>query len=350
VQLHILGFGPQFQSALDALGDPALRAARVIAAHRGAFTVIDAGGAPLLAEPTGRLRAGGAAGDWPAVGDWVAVDPGGRIAAVLPRRTTLVRRAAGDAITAQVVAANVDVAFVVAALDGPVNLRRIERYLAVAWDGGAAPVIVLTKADAADDAAAAAAEVESVAAGLPVLVTSAAAGVGVYGLAARLGPGRTGALIGPSGAGKSTLVNALLGDDRQRVSEVRAADHKGRHTTTSRELFVLSGAGMLIDTPGMRELGIWDAAAGLGGAFADIEALAADCRFRDCSHDGEPGCAVTGAVAADRLASWRKLAREQAWIDGKRDAQAARDRRDRWKAIHKAMRVRARIDPKLRGQ
>ncbi len=348
MQLQSLGYGPQFQSALEALGDPALRPARVVAAHRGLFTILGEG-EPALAEPTGRLRAIDDPLAWPAVGDWVAVDAGGRIAAVLPRRSQLVRRAAGVAVAAQVVAANVDVVFVVAALDGELNLRRIERYLAIAWDGGAAPVIVLTKADAVADPDRAVAALEPIAAGQPVLVTSAAAGTGVFTLAAQLGPGRTGALIGPSGAGKSTLVNALLGDGRQRVAEVRAADLKGRHTTTGRELFLLHGAGMLIDTPGMRELGVWDAQEGIDRAFADIEELAEGCRFRDCTHDGEPGCAVAGEVAPERLASWRKLGREQAWVEGKRDRAAAGNRKARWKAVHKAMRVRMRIDPKLRS-
>jgi len=341
VDLSRLGWNLSLQSSLESLGSH-LCPARVAAVHRGAFALA---GHPHLerAELTGRLQADPDPLAHPAVGDWVVIDQGGRIAGVLPRTTQLVRRAAGRAHAAQVVAANMDLVLVATALDGDLNLRRLERYLAIAWDSGASPAVVLTKCDLGEEPPA----LGELAAGVPILATSAIDGRGVAELRALVGPGRTAVLVGSSGVGKSSLINALLGEKRQRTLPVRESDRRGRHATTHRELFDLPDGGLLIDTPGMRLLGIYDDDSGMGAVFADIEELAASCRFRSCRHDGEPGCAVTAAVDSDRLAGWRKLQRELAHAERKLDRQAARSEKARWKSIHRSARARRKIDPKF---
>ncbi len=257
----------------------------------------------------GKLRA--RAEVLPVTGDWVALrtDPEPAVDVVLPRWSSLEREG-------QVLAANIDVVFVVAALDRPLNINRIERELVLAWDSGARPVVVLTKADTTPDAAMLAKTVAERAVGVDVLTTSAATGEGLDDLLAHLRPNRTAVLLGPSGAGKSTLVNRLLRDEAQAVGEVREGDHKGRHTTASRHLLAVPGGGVLIDTPGLRAIGLAPGAEdGLALAFPDVEEIAADCRFRDCRHAGEPGCAVAAAVDdgrldPDRVTSYRKLQAE----------------------------------------
>jgi ribosome biogenesis GTPase len=271
----------------------------------------------------------------PVVGDWVAVqtkptaDADGRVVAVLPRSSTLARRAAGRAMAEQVVVANVDTAFVMVGLDGDFNLRRIERYLAVAWQGGVAPVVLLNKADLHPAPDAARDEVVAVASGAPVHVLCAKHGDGLDALAPYLEPAVTIVILGSSGAGKSTLVNQLSGEERMRTAEVRARDDRGRHTTSHRELIILDSGALLIDTPGMRELGLVDHGEGIAEAFADVEALVALCRFGDCQHDTEPGCAVRAAVEAGeldpaRLASYVKLNTE---VDA---ATARRNKEELW--------------------
>jgi len=254
----------------------------------------------------------------PVVGDWVDLSPDGVVLALRPRRTRLARRAPGGQDVEQVIAANVDVAFVATAADGDVNERRLERYLALVRDGGVEPVILLTKADACVDLGVERARVRSVAPGVDIVAVSVETGEGVAEVARRMAHGPQGAcvaaLLGSSGVGKSTLVNRLLGESRQKVGDLRG-DGKGRHTTTRREMVMLPGGGMLLDMPGMRELGLIDAAEGLGEAFAEVSALAEGCRFRDCKHEKEPGCALrsaleAGAVDPQRLASWRKLGDE----------------------------------------
>jgi ribosome biogenesis GTPase len=347
VYAHLPEFGWDEGFARDFLTfcTPGAVPGRVIAEHRGRYVVWTAEGerAAVLA---GRLRHHADSREaLPATGDWVAVDEGSgtaAIQAVLPRRSVFRRKAAGHATEAQVLAANVDTALIAAALPGDVNPRRIERYLALAWESGAVPVVVLTKADLADDVDAALRGVRAVAPGVDVAAVSSVTGAGVDALARWLKPGRTAVLLGSSGAGKSTLTNLLVGAEALRTGAVRD-DGKGRHTTTHRQLVRLRNGALLIDTPGMRELQLWTADAGLESAFADVEALAAGCRFADCAHESEPGCAVraaavSGALDPERLESWRRLRRELAWLETKQDEAAAAAERARVRTIHRAQR------------
>ena len=265
------------------------------------------GGKMLREARTGRVSR-------PVVGDSIEVSGDGIIVEVRPRRTVLARKAAGLHDVEQVMAANVDVAFIATAADGDVNERRLERYLAVIHDGGVEPVVLLTKADVAEDLERERARIGSVAAGVDIVAVSAKTSQGVDDVLRRIGPGRVAALLGSSGVGKSTLVNRLLGESRQRVGGLRD-DGKGRHTTTRREIVRLPDGGMLLDMPGMRELGLFDAEEGLDEAFAEVSAVAEQCRFRDCRHEKEPGCAVrkaldAGELSGERVDSWRKLGKE----------------------------------------
>lgn len=318
-----VGRRPDLDVELARLGGDGLTAARVVAQHRGRWLVCDGGDAPpRLVAARGRLRRAGERA--PTTGDWVAMDHDGVIAAVLERRGSVVRRAAGAPAVAQVLAANVELVLVVEPLPTP-NARRAERIVALAASGGVPAALVLTKADLAADGSATARSLTrelGLADGLAVSVHEPDALVALRSL---LEPETTTVLLGPSGAGKSTLVNALLGFDRQATGEV--SEHnggRGRHTTVTRDLLTLPDGALLIDTPGMREAGLWDG--GVGETFADIEELAAQCRFSDCRHDGEPGCAVRAAADPERIAAWQKLEREQAWIEDRRAAAAARER------------------------
>ena len=284
----------------------------------------------------------------PVVGDWVVVrtrpgDERGSIVAVLPRRSRFSRRMAGKVTDEQVVAANVNVTFIVMALDHDYSVRRLERYLLLARDSGAAPVVLLTKPDVGDDVQARVTEVQAMAAEVPVHVLNPRAGEGVELLLHYLTRGRTGALLGSSGVGKTTLINRLLGSDSRRTRDVRAADSKGRHTTTNRELVVLPNGGLLIDTPGMRELQLWDVGESVRETFDDIDALAASCRFTDCAHRDEPRCAVKAAVgdgrlAADRLESYLRLQGELAFLERQQDDRALLEEKRRGKLGAKAVR------------
>ncbi len=324
-RLASLGFDAAFARSFSPHLEAGLAPARVLEQQRGLYRVATED-ADLLAEVSGRFRHQGVLSpdgvDLPAVGDWVALDrvTGGDRAvvhAVLPRRTVLARKAAGSRSAAQVLAANVDVACLATAAAGDWNPRRLERYLALAWDAGLDPVVVVTKADLAADADALRGEVEAVAIGVPVVVASAVTGLGLEALAGHLPAGRTGILIGSSGVGKSTLVNRLLGREEQETRGLRARDGRGVHTTTARRLLPLPWGGLLVDTPGMREVSLLDEE-GVDEAFSDVTALAASCRFRDCGHDTEPGCAVraaleAGTLAPERLAAWNGLRREAAY-------------------------------------
>jgi ribosome biogenesis GTPase len=347
--LDALGWDSTFAAAFAPFAAQGLAAARVVAEHRDRYIVTGGRGTETSGVLAGRLRhEARSRADLPAVGDWVVVARATgagdvtSIHAVLPRRTAFVRKVAGDETAAQVVAANVDVALVVTALPHDVNPRRLERYLALAWESGALPVVVLTKADLDADVAGSIAAARAIAPGVDVVALSSMTGDGVDALEPLLRPGRTAVLLGPSGAGKSTLVNRLLGADRLRTAVVRD-DGKGRHTTTHRELVRLHGGALLIDTPGMRELQLWDADAGLGATFSDIYSLATQCRFGDCRHETEPGCAVLAAVGAgllgtERLEHWRQLERELAYLARRQDKAAAAEERARNRAIHRSAR------------
>ena len=316
---------------------PDLTAGRIILQEKGLYRIRTPEG-EQNAVVSGRFQFDAqAASDYPAVGDYVMVSGADTavIHHVLPRKSLFLRRAAGTAKTEQAVAANIDTVFLCMSLNRDFSLRRLERYLAVAWESGAAPVIVLTKADLCEALAPRLVEAESVTMGAPILTVSAMTKDGYRQIMPSITTGKTVAFVGSSGVGKSTLINRLLGEERLATDGLRS-DDKGHHTTTHRELIFLPNGAMVIDTPGMRELGMWDAASGVEQAFADIEALAARCRFRDCSHTGEPGCAVcsairTGELDADRLASYRKLMSENAFAADSESYLAAKEKK--FKAI-----------------
>ena len=343
-----------FQAAANSFGfrdAGGMTPARVVAEHRERYAVSD-GDTEYSAVLAGRVRHEADSRDeLPAVGDWVGLSRSSNegtavIRFVVPRRGAFVRKAAGNTTAAQVVAANVDVALIATALPGDISTRRLERYLTLAYESGATPVVVLTKADLSDDTGAAVAQASSSAPGADVIAVSTVTGVGLEALTHWLLPGRTGVLLGSSGVGKSTLVNTLLGADHQRTSPV-GDDGRGHHTTTHRELVRLAGGALLIDTPGMRELQLWTADAGLGSAFADLEEIASACHFRDCGHDGEPGCAVCDAVdrgelAVERLEHWHQLRRELAYLERKQDERATAEARARIKSLTRGLRSRLR--------
>ncbi len=336
MSLERFGWNSHFESEFARVGETRTEPARVALADRERFFVWTQSG-EAEATVSGRLRH--RSEDWPVVGDWVALEQGCRIAHILPRRTWFSRKQPGAAVREQVIAANIDVLFVVCGLDGDFNPRRIERYLLLAWESGAKPAVVLNKADVCMDVAEAADRVAEIASGAPILTVSAREGWGLPALEAHLQPGLTAAFAGSSGAGKSTLVNRLLGREQQIVQEVRASDSRGRHTTVRRELFLAPNGWLLIDTPGLRELQLWASSESADAAFFDIATLAAVCRFRDCRHHGEPGCAVAAAgIDEARLANYTKLQRELAHLDRKLDQRAVLEQKRRIKRIHRAMR------------
>lgn len=343
--LQKLGWDDRWAGAFEAHRAAGLLPARVALEHTHIYRVI-AGGEERLARVAGRMRHRAASrADFPAVGDWVAIDDAkhgdARIRAVLPRRSRFSRRAAGDPTEEQIVAANIDTVFLVAGLDGDFNPRRIERYLLVAQESGASPVIVLNKADLVEDAAARADVMRAAAPGIPVHTVSCRVAATLVPLREYLAEGRTGALLGSSGVGKSTIVNRLVGFDMLATREVRLSDSRGRHTSTSRQMVLLPEGGIVIDTPGMREIQLWDTGEGMAGAFRDVEALGAECRFRDCRHRQEPGCAVRGAVdrgdlSPQRLESYHKLQDEQTHHAHQLDERAQLDEKRRARAMSKA--------------
>jgi ribosome biogenesis GTPase / thiamine phosphate phosphatase len=348
--LEDLGWSPALAEVLAThpAGAAGRVPARVVAEDRGSYQLAGAA-AELRGAVSGRFRfeADDDPSVFPAVGDWVVIEGDlvdeTVIHGVLPRRSALIRQAAGRKTAAQVVGANLDVVFVVASLNADLNIRRLERYLAAAWDSGAEPVVLLSKADLdSDDAIAEArAAVERAAAGTTVVAVSAVDGRGVDAVRQRIGPGRTVAFVGSSGVGKSTLLNRLAGADIAATSDIREGDGRGRHTTTRRQLHLLPGGGLVLDTPGMRELALWDDDQ-LAAAFGDIDELAGACRWRNCRHEADAGCAIRAALADGRLdperhRSWEKLRREAAHHERRVDALARAEERRRWKQIGKAV-------------
>jgi ribosome small subunit-dependent GTPase A len=334
--LSALGWTPDRAAGLPAGSVPA----RVSRVDRGRLSVLTADGESRVHPGAALYDESGLSG--PAVGDWVAVR-GELAVAVLPRTSAFVRTVAGRTSAAQVVAANLDTVLVVDSLSGEARLRRVERYLAVAWSSGATPVVVLTKADLCEDVAAVVEQVREDALGVEVLAVSSVTGDGVDAVRALLPPGRTGAMVGPSGVGKSSLVNALSGETIADTGEIREGDGRGRHTTTARELHLLPGGGLLVDTPGMRELSLYDDSEGVDTAYADVALLAADCRFRDCQHRTEPGCAVAaaiddGSLDPARYNAWRKLQAEAHRQLLRVDARARAAEKARLRSFHRTIR------------
>lgn len=325
--LERYGWDPDWESTFAPFSTGGAEPARVILAHTHIYTIATATG-EILARVSGRFRhVARERHEFPAVGDWVVYrldKVGGRalITALLPRRTRVARKVAGSTTDQQVVAANIDTIFIVMGCDADFNLRRLERYLVLTRDSGAAPIVLLNKADRVPDAEARRQETETILRDVPVRLLSATTGLGFDQLSQDLRPGRTVALLGSSGVGKSTIINRLAGRDILRTGDVRESDERGRHTTRHRQLVLLPSGAMVIDSPGMRELQLWDAAEGVEAAFEDIDALAGDCRFRDCTHRSEPGCAVRRAVEegrlpASRLHGYVKLADERRELEQK---------------------------------
>ena len=346
------GWSEELQRRFHEFAAQDLTPGRVVIHQRGPYRIITSTG-EMPAEMSGKLAHTAAQGGYPVAGDWVAVsvrqpENAATIHHVVPRLSAFIRKAAGTARTSQVVAANVDVAFLALSLNDDLNLRRMERYLASTRESGAEPQIILTKSDLTAGAAAMKASVEDAAKGVTVHMVSALTGEGLDSVVTAIGRGRTAVLLGSSGVGKSTLVNALVGSQVMATQAIREDDAKGRHTTTHRELVLLPGGGLLLDTPGMREMGLWDAEAGVAETFADIEELAAQCRFSDCKHGNEPGCAIRAAMDEGKLdeGRWRSFAKlqgEVAHLDRKDNPKARAATRKVNVARHKAYRAMIRL-------
>ena len=351
-ELESLGWNDRLSSLYETFAGDDLIAGRVSVQHRGAYDVLTELGELRCEVPRRLVHEAATPADLPVVGDWVVIAPrpedsSGTITAVLPRFTKFSRKTAWQAAEEQVLAANIDVAFLVASMNEDLSLRRLERYLILAWESGARPVIVLTKADLHPAPEAAVAEVETIAGGVPIHAISSLTGEGLDEVRAVLTSGLTAVLLGSSGVGKSTLVNTLAGEELLATQEIRE-DGKGRHTTTRRELIQLPTGALVIDTPGIRELQLWVADDGIDEAFEDVTELFSQCKFSDCAHDREPGCAVRAALAdgtlpAERWDSYLKLQGELEHLERKLDKRAASEARKKWKALSQEGRANMRL-------
>ncbi|MGR3275483.1 ribosome small subunit-dependent GTPase A [Acaryochloris marina NIES-2412] len=348
MNLDLLGWSDDLALSLAPFAAQSLQVGRVARQHKQLYTLYTEGG-EFAAEISGKFRYQvQRTEDLPCVGDWVVIAATGQTANIqhlLPRHTLFSRKVAGATTDIQLIAANLDSVFLVCGLDDDFNLRRIERYLVMIWESGARPIIVLNKVDIGEQIEQRLLDLEAIAVGIPIVQISALHDQGLDALNPWLQPGQTVALVGSSGVGKSTLTNQLVGEQVQAVQAVRADDSRGRHTTTSRQLICLPSGAILIDTPGLRELQLWTAQTGVSTAFNEIEALAGHCRFRDCQHQQEPGCAVqaalgNGQLEIQRLQSYQKLRKEKAYLHRKQDQKAQINTKARWKQITKSMRQR----------
>lgn len=348
MNLELLGWGSFFSKNFSSQFQDGYTVGRVAVEQKNTYILYTELG-ELSAEVSGKMRhqAFGRQ-DFPAVGDWVSIsriegESRAIIQTILPRKSKFSRKTVGAVTDEQIVATNIDTVFLVSGLDKDFNKRRIERYLILVWESGANPVIVLNKADLCDEVEQRQAEVEAIASGVPIIILSAVENKGLDRLTPYLGTGQTVALIGSSGVGKSTIMNQLVGQDIQSVQSVRLGDNRGRHTTTHRELIILPSGGLLIDTPGMREVQMWAGVDGLQETFADIESLATLCRFRNCKHEKEPGCVVQqalldGTLDEERLKNYQKLQQELDYLSRKQDQKAYLAEKERWKKITKFQR------------